>query len=127
VGEPTTIEFEWAAAQQAGFTGPNTEKLEVSLGSQTMTTAVIMNNSMGFQPWRKAEFTFTPSATSEVLSFLAIGTPEVGVGSAGPPFVLLDGAIHLQAVPEPGSWLLLGISFAAIAGLAYRRPNWVRS
>jgi len=48
VGVPTTIEFEWAAARQAGFTGPNTEKLEVSLGSQTMTTAVIMNNSMGF-------------------------------------------------------------------------------
>ena len=123
VGVPTTVEFEWAAAQQAGFTGANTEQLQVSLGSQSFKTGVINNTSEGFQPWRPDEFTFTPTSTSEVLSFLAIGTPEVGVGSAGPPFVLLDGGVHLEAVPEPATWSLLGIGLAAIAGAAYRRPK----
>jgi hypothetical protein len=45
--------------------------------------------------------TFTPTSTSETLSFLAIGTPG-GV----PPLALLDG-VSLSDIPEPASWALL--------------------
>ena len=92
-GVPVTLGFDWAAAQQTSFSGANTEQLQVSLGTETESTAVVNNTSHGFVPWMHEDFTFTPTSTSELLTFLAIGTPEVGTGSAGPPFVLLDGGV----------------------------------
>ena len=126
-GVPVTLGFDWAAAQQTSFSGPNTEQVQVSLGSQTQSTAVVMNASHGFIPWMHQDFTFTPNSSSELLSFLAIGTPAVGTGSAGPPFVLLDGRVELQsAVPEPATWTEVGVSFLSIVGFAYRRRKSVR-
>jgi len=122
-GHEYELQFNWAAAQQAHFTGATTEQVEVSLGQETMMTSVLNNPEGGFQDWRPQEFTFTATSSSEVLSFLALGTPEMGTSTGGPPFVLLDGGMTLQPVPEPGTWSLLGIGFAAIAGLAYRRPK----
>jgi hypothetical protein len=64
--------------------------------------------------------------SNETLSFLAIGTPS---GMGLPPIVLLDGVsateVQQHVIPEPGTWLLLGLGFAAIAGVAYRRPQWL--
>ena len=56
-------------------------------------------------------FTYTATAASEVLSFLATGTP-----SGVPPFALLDG-VTLNSVPEPGSLALLGIGLIALAAV----------
>jgi hypothetical protein len=84
-----------------------------------MKTAVLTNPFQGFQPWREQDFTFVPTSTTEVLSFLAIGTPATGAPNAGPPFVLVDGGVSL--VPEPATWPVLGISLVAIAGVVYRR------
>ena len=133
VNVPVTVDFEWAAGQQAGFQGMNTEQVQVSLCPQsgcssgdTLLTPVVMNQSRGFVPWMvgKTEtggaFTFTPTATTEVLSFLAIGTPATGTGAQGPPMVLLDGGVSGEPVPEPATWTQLGISFLSIAGFAYR-------
>jgi hypothetical protein len=73
----------------------------VSLRNQTQYTPVIDLTSEGFSGWTQLTMTFTPTSTSETLSFLAIGTPG-GV----PPLALLDG-VSLSDIPEPASWALL--------------------
>ena len=142
VGVPATLMFNWAAGQQAHFFLDTTERLQVSLcpttgtcpSTDTLTTPTLMTRNMGFEHWRAGvtatggEFTFIPTSSSEVLTFLGIGTPEHGTATGGPPFVMLDSPSLTQehGVPEPGTWSLLVTGFAAIAGLAWwrRRPNW---
>jgi hypothetical protein len=137
VGVPTTVDFNWAAAQQSGpeFRGATTEQFQVSLcptsdlascpSADKLLTAVLNNPDRGFRAWRSGvteqggDFTFDPSMSSEVLTFLAIGTPN-----PLPPFVLLDGkslSLTQHSVPEPGTGTLLLIGLAAMAGVAYRR------
>jgi hypothetical protein len=95
VGSKYAVSFYWAGAQQYNFTGITTEQWQVTLGSQVFSTAVVTNVSHGFTGWQQQTFVYTATSTSEVLSFLAIGTPD-GV----PPFSLLDGP-SMVAVPEP--------------------------
>lgn len=103
VGRKYVVGFDWAAAQQNGYTGMTTEQWQVSLGGETHATPVWKNPNHGFKPWSHAGLIYTATATSEVLSFLAVGTPN-----GRPPFSLLDG-VTAAAVPEPATWgLMLG-------------------
>jgi hypothetical protein len=117
----TTVSFYWAAAQQGpapgqnGFVGDTGESFQVSLGSQTLSTDPIIDLSQSFNGWYKATLTFTPTSTSEVLSFLAVGTPE-----SDPPFALLDGVSVSQA-PEPSSLALLATGLFSVGGYARMR------
>ena len=103
VGNTYALSFYWGGAQQKNFTGATTEAWQVSLGSQTFTTATNNNASHGFTGWVQQTFNFTATATNEVLSFLAKGTPT-GV----PPFSVLDGVSMTQVssptpAPEPST------------------------
>lgn len=118
-GSKYAVRFYWAAGQQSGFTGNTTEGWRVSLGAQTLDTAIVTNPSHDFQAWRPTTLTFTAANTTEVLSFLALGTPE-GL----PPFSLLDG-VSLSAVPEPSSWMMLITGFAFVGAAARRRNRTV--
>jgi hypothetical protein len=109
-GNSYTVGFWWAGAQQYNYTGINTEQFQVSLGSQTQSTAVLTNASQGFTGWQYQTFTFIADNTSDVLSFLAVGTP-----SGQPPFSLLDGVTLYASVPEPSSWILV-LSVLGLAG-----------
>jgi hypothetical protein len=116
VGQQYSVSFYWAAAQQEGYTGATTEQWQVSLGSETETTAATLSiPSMGFSGWQQTTLTFTADSTSDVLSFLAFGTP-----SGVPPFALLDG-VDMEAVPEPSTVLLLGAGLAGLGLLQLRR------
>ena len=66
-----------------------------------------------------ANFTFTANSSTELLSFLAVGTPAANL----PPFALLDG-VSLTAVPEPSTWALMLVGFSGLgyATLSSRRP-----
>lgn len=114
-GKATSVSFFWAGAQQQGFNGPTTEQFQVSLGTQTEFTPVVSNANHGFTGWTQETLSFIPASSSELLSFLAIGTPA-GV----PPFSLLDG-VSVSDTPEPATWALFIATFAGFGGFAYLR------
>ena len=112
VGIQYAVSFYWAAAQQKNYTGAQTEQWKVSLGSEQYATPIINNPQQGFTGWFKQSITYTATSTSEVLSFLAAGTP-----SGAPPFSLLDG-VSIMAVAEPASWMTLVVAVLSIIGVA---------
>ncbi len=115
VGAVYQLTFNWAAGQQAGFTGDTTESWGVTFGAQTYNTATVSTPSKGFTPWRQETVYFTASAATQVLSFLAAGSP-----SGVPPFSLLDG-VSLVAAPEPATWAVMMIGLGAVIVLMRRR------
>jgi hypothetical protein len=122
VGETTTVSFYWAAAQQGpavnqnGFDGATTEQFVVSLGSSNQSTSVINLPNHSFSGWQQVTMTFTPTTTSETLSFLAIGLPD----SSEPPFALLDG-VNVSQTPEPSSLALLATGLFSVGGYVRSR------
>ena len=117
VGANYAVSFYYAGAQQYGYNGATSEAWSVSLGNESFETPVLQNASHGFTGWMQETFIFSATSTSEVLSFLAIGTPN-----GEPPFSLLDGVSAFQ-VPEPGTWGMLGAGFAAMCFMGWRRAR----
>jgi hypothetical protein len=117
VGLQYAVSFYWGAAQQkgSGYTSATTEQWQVSLGSELHSTPIINNPPQGFTAWLSQTLTYTATSTSEVLSFLAAGTP-----SGAPPFSLLDG-VSITAVAEPASWMTLVVAVLSIIGVANLR------
>jgi hypothetical protein len=110
VGKSYALTFDWAAAQLHNRNGDTTEKLVVGFGGDTFTTATLNNPSHGATGWFTVTTHFTATDTSQLLSFLSIGTPD-GL----PPVALLDG-VSLTAVPEPTSWALMILGFFGLGG-----------
>lgn len=76
VGDGYLLTFYWATAELDDVnTGPTTEQLDVSLGSQSQATQTLSTMTQGFDPWREVTMYFSATSTSETLSFLAAGTP----------------------------------------------------
>ena len=110
-GQKYNVTFYQAGAQQQGYNGNTTDRFEVFFGTQTKYSDLLTNPSHGFQPWEKQTLKFTATSTTEVLSFLAVGTPT-GV----PPFTLLDG-VSVTATPEPACMGLIGAGLLALSRL----------
>ena len=117
VGSLYNLTFYWAAGQQYGFGGETTENWGVMFGNDSYRTATVVTPDHGFTPWRQESVFFTASAASQLLTFLAKGTPN-GV----PPFALLDG-VSLVAAPEPATWAVMVIGLGAVAFLTSRRRS----
>lgn len=116
-GKTYKLSFDWAASQLVNRTGPTTEQLQVGFGGDTVLTNVISNPSGGFTPtgWETWSYTFTATGTSELLSFLSIGTPN-GL----PPIAVLDG-VSLTQTPEPAALALLGLGVLGLGAARLRR------
>ncbi len=132
VGNTYQLSFDYAGAQQTGFSGPQqvTSYLNVTFGSdsqntQTLVRANSTNGSNGvFTGWSVVTMDFTASAATQTLAFLANGTP------GGLPPIALLGDVSLvdstpSPVPEPSSIFMTAIGFASLAGVRYRR--WLNS
>jgi PEP-CTERM motif len=119
-GHAVAVSFAWAGAQQYGFNGATTDNWTVSLGTVTasnlaQTTKTVNLPDEGFTGWLTQTFTFMPTSTSEVLSFLATGTP-----TGQPPFALLAN-VSAANVPEPAAWTVMMSGLAGLILFARRR------
>lgn len=122
-GQQYDLTFNWAGAQQHGYSGVTTDAWSVMFGSgpgsyQTYTTDTLTNASHGFTGWQTATTTFTATGATQYLAFLAKGTPE-----GQPPFSLLDDVSlteHVGAVPEPATWAMFIGGFGMIGGTMRR-------
>jgi hypothetical protein len=73
-----------------------------SVGGPPQSTGTVHIGNHGFSGWQTASFTFTPTSSSEVLSFMSIGTAV----EALPPFALLV-SVSAREVPEPSTWVMM--------------------
>jgi len=111
IGNQYAVSFEWAAAQQSGQGSAGsytTEKWAVSFGGSSNTTTTYTNPYSGFSGWMATNFTYTATNTSELLQFLAKGTPS------GVPPVSLLADVSFNVVPEPTS-MGYGVTLMVIA------------
>lgn len=111
-GATYALSFYQAGAEQGPGGTATTEQWQVSLGGEVQDSAVMDSPADSWSPWESQTLTFTATAASEVLTFLALGTPN-----GAPPVALLDG-VSLNQVPEPASWALLVTGLAATIGAA---------
>ena len=116
IGTTYAVQFYQAAGQQYGKPGDTTEWWDVSFGSGSQETPVMSTPYQGYTGWNLVTLLFQATATSEVLGFLAQGTP----GVSQPPFVGLDG-VDVFAVPEPATLALAALAVLGI--VAVRRKG----
>jgi hypothetical protein len=83
--------------------GNLTQRWQVKFGSATQNSTLMTTAPHGSVGWNSQVLTFTATAATQTLSFLAVGTPN-----GAPPLVFLDG-VTLTAVPEPATSALLGL------------------
>jgi hypothetical protein len=114
IGSVYELSFFQAAGQWTGraWVQDTTERWQVSFGDETKGSDSYHLPFAGVGPWQLQTMHFTATSTSQVLSFLADGTP-----SGAPPMSLLDGVSPSKtALPEPSNWALLLTGFAAVGG-----------
>lgn len=142
-GTTYALSFWYAAAQQSGFTGDTTEGWQVSLKGTAQTTQTTANGTTiqdtpaqpinpntgqpglangGFQSWAQDTMYFTATSSSQVLTFLALGTP-----SGQPPLDLLSGVTLNVSTPEPASIALSGVGMASLMAVLWFRRNRART
>jgi len=114
-GQYYAVSFDWAGAQQSGFNGVTTEDWLVSLGSDTESTPILTDPNNGFTGWQQQTLGFTADSSSEVLSFLAQGTPD-----GEPPFSLLDN-VSMVATPEPSPLVAMFVGALVLGAISFRR------
>jgi hypothetical protein len=123
VGRSYDVSFDWGATQLTNRTGDTTERVRVSLIDNAHDTTVAQTTNTDsecthcFSGWQAQTFRFTATSSSEVLSFLAQGTPN-GL----PPFVVLDN-VSMTEVPEPAAWALMIVGLAGLGGVARKHRN----
>ena len=70
------MSFYQAAGQEYLATGATTDQWEVTFESDTQYSTLMTLASAGQSPWNLQTMSFTASSTSELLSFIAVGTGE---------------------------------------------------
>ncbi len=116
IGKIYTLKFYQSAGQQKGLTGATTEQWTVTFGNSTQLSTQMFNKSKGFLPWTLETLYFKANAVSQILTFVAHGTPN-----GQPPVALLDGVSIDSVLPDPGTWTTMILGFGFIGATARRR------
>ena len=133
MGKDYDVTFFQAAGQQTGFTGDTTDQWAVNLGGTFNSASYIGPGTNAFtggvtkfsalmsapsqapvSGWTPQKMTFTATASSQVLNFLAEGTPF-----GQPPFALLSG-VDVTPAPVPEPLTIMGTLFGLGAGARLR-------
>jgi hypothetical protein len=137
VGQTYAVSFFQAAGQQTTFTGATHEQWAVGLGTTLASSesSAQLSHQMTLPgpngpggpaadvyPWESQTLTFTATATSEVLSFLAVGGPST---TNLPPISFLDG-VSMNAVPEPSAVVLFGVGVLGMGAFSLRQRMFNR-
>jgi hypothetical protein len=118
VGRKYNLTFDYAFAQQEGFSGATIQNLTASVGSDSFKSSDFPLPNHGFSGWTHVTDEFTADSPSEVLSFLAHGNLPV------PPFALVSNvSILAGGVPEPSSWAMAILGLAGLGAVARRRRS----
>jgi hypothetical protein len=116
-GNTYTLQFYQASSEEQSFSGATTEQWQVSLGGGTAQKSTLMSTpSQSYTGWTLQTMNFVANAASEVLQFVALGTP-----AGEPPVVLLSGVSIVQA-PEPAGVALFVVGVAGVV-VARRRAG----
>ena len=125
VGEQYDLSFYYAYTQEIFVNAETDQVWEVFFGSDSYNTGWTHVPAAGFSGWHTSNRTFTASATTQTLHFMAHGTNGL------PPFLLFDG-VRLTAqnepptppAPTPGPLPLLGLGASfAWSGRLRKRIN----
>ncbi len=111
-----TLNFDQAAGQQNTFKGPTTERWKVTFGNSTQLSSLFSLDQGATGPWETQSMTFTATSVSQILTFLAVGTPK-----NAPPVSFLDGVSLVDAVPEPATWGMMIVGLGAMGAAARLR------
>lgn len=123
-GDTYEVDFYQGAAQFKAASGDTTDYWAVTLGSETEDSALMTDPSKSLVGWESQSMDFTATATSELLTFFAVGTPM-----GGPPTALLDGITITDTttptgpVPEPSMWAGVAIVLAGLIVVRRRQQK----
>jgi len=140
-GVAYAVSFYYAAGQQYNYSSNTTEGWQVSLENSAQTTQTTGANIQdtpsqahisgtntpglangGFQSWAQDTMTFTATSSTQVLTFLSLGTP-----SGQPPIDFLsDVSLNISPAPEPFSGAMSGIGVASMIALFWFRKKRAR-
>jgi hypothetical protein len=125
-GDWYSVSFDWGASQQNAFNGyydgPTMQSLTVGFGSETQTTTPYDLGDHDFSGWMAQTDSFKATSSTEVLSFLANGSPME------PPFVLLDGiSVHVSEGGASSMYLLMAAAVCFGAYFVSKRKRLDRS
>jgi hypothetical protein len=123
-GTTYTLSFIQAAAQFMPLNGPTTETWIVTFGGQTQDSTTMTNASEGFTGWFTQSMTFTASSATQVLTFLASGTPNGAPPTDLLADVALTGGTTNTPTPEPATYAGVMIGLAGL--LVFRRRRNMR-
>lgn len=122
IGKNYDLLFYWAAGQVTDFNGPTQNQITVGLGQEQYILPQVSIADHGFSGWFTEVLNFTPTNSSELLSF-AFASPQP---NGFPPIALLGGvslSAAPAAVPEPATWALMLIGFGLIGFAARYRQK----
>jgi hypothetical protein len=118
IGGVYNLSFEWAGGQLQNRDGATFDQIEVQFGTDDVLTSQVNVPSHGFTGWMSQSYSFTASATSQTLRFLAVGGP-----GELPPIAAIDGISLTGGVPEPASWALMLTGFGGLGVVLRRRRS----
>ena len=118
VGNLYELSFEWAAFQLQGSLGATSTSIAIQFGSQSASTPSEWAPPGYTSGWMTNTTTFMALSSSEILSFVANGSP-IGINPIG----AIDNVrltAQVSPVPEPGEYATAFAGMLVVAGVARR-------